>query len=65
MTPAQIQSLRHALGESTDEFGQRFLSTGRAVENWEQGHRAPHPLVQREIRLLAEKTRVKKTSKKS
>lgn len=44
MTPERIKSLRHALGENTATFGQRFHRSGRSVENWEQGRRRPDGL---------------------
>jgi DNA-binding transcriptional regulator YiaG len=53
MTPADIQALRRALGEDVDTFGRRFLKSGRTVENWEQGHRTPDALAQRELQRLA------------
>jgi DNA-binding transcriptional regulator YiaG len=53
MTGRQIQRLRHRLGESTAEFGARFLASARTVESWEQGKRTPHPLVRQLLFVLA------------
>lgn len=58
MTPEQIKRLRRALNESTEAFGSRFGRSGRAVENWEQGRRAPDVLVQREMMRLARRRRI-------
>ena len=61
MTPREIRALRKALGESVEEFGARFGRGGRAVEDWEQGRRAPDRLVQSLMRAI-EAPRVKAVS---
>jgi DNA-binding transcriptional regulator YiaG len=65
MTPRQIQRLRHELGETTAEFGGRFLRGGRAVEDWEQGRRRPDPLAAAEMERIAERLARKKSRKQS
>jgi DNA-binding transcriptional regulator YiaG len=49
----EIRALRASLGENTATFGKRWLKTGRAVEDWEQGRRVPDPFVLAAIRALA------------
>lgn len=63
MTPERIKAIRAALGENTKTFGQRFLRSGRAVEEWEQGRRVPDPLIQAELAKL--EILVKNLEKKS
>jgi DNA-binding transcriptional regulator YiaG len=46
-TAKRIQALRHALGESTTEFGARFARSRRTVEDWELGRTRPDALIQR------------------
>jgi transcriptional regulator with XRE-family HTH domain len=45
VTPPEIKALRHALGETTQQFGARFARSGRSVEDWEQGRRRPDPFI--------------------
>ncbi len=40
--PEHVRWMRHALCESTREFGERWSVSGRAVEKWEQGSRHPN-----------------------
>jgi DNA-binding transcriptional regulator YiaG len=58
MTPREIQALRRVLGEDVATFGRRFLKSGRTIENWEQGRRAPDALAQRELERLAQRHRL-------
>lgn len=44
-----IRQIRTSLGETRQQFGQRFLASPRTVENWEIGHREPPPLVKQAI----------------
>jgi DNA-binding transcriptional regulator YiaG len=60
-TSERIQSLRHALQESTDAFGQRFFRSGRTVEDWEQGRSRPNAQIQRALDELERKVRSKRT----
>lgn len=58
MTQTQIQALRRHLGESVATFGARFAVSGRTVESWECGRRAPSGLTARtldECAAVAEK----------
>lgn len=57
MTAKDIASIRKALGETRETFGERFSCSARTVESWEQGLRSPHPLVVRELQRLAPTTR--------
>lgn len=52
-SPKTIQTLRKRLGETTNEFGARFSRSGRSIEDWEQGRRAPDALCSSLIRDLA------------
>lgn len=52
MKPDDIRALRRAFGENTTTFGARFARSGRAVEDWEQGRRAPDALVVRALEAL-------------
>jgi transcriptional regulator with XRE-family HTH domain len=45
MFASEIKALRHALGETTQQFGARFARSGRSVEDWEQGRRRPDPFI--------------------
>lgn len=45
----RIRRVRRHFGESTAAFGARFLLSDRAIEDYEQGRRTPHPLA---VRLL-------------
>jgi len=56
----EVRALRKLLGENTATFGARFLKSGRTIETWEQGTRAPDPFVLAAIRALAAKTGKKK-----
>jgi transcriptional regulator with XRE-family HTH domain len=47
MTSAEIKALRHALGETVQQFGARFARSGRSVEDWEQGRRRPDAFILR------------------
>jgi DNA-binding transcriptional regulator YiaG len=58
MTPDAIRALRRALGEDVATFGARFARSGRTVENWEQGHRRPDALAQRELARLARRLKL-------
>jgi DNA-binding transcriptional regulator YiaG len=49
----EVRALRAALQEDTTTFGARWLRSRRAVEDWEQGRRAPDPLVLDGMRKLA------------
>lgn len=54
-SPKTIQTLRKRLGESTHEFGARFSRSGRSIEDWEQGRRAPDAMCSQIIRDLGKK----------
>jgi putative transcriptional regulator len=66
MTAEAIRALRRTLGEDVETFGARFARSGRTVENWEQGRRAPDPLARRELERLAQRqlgaSRVRKSA---
>ena len=64
MKPQQIQAVRRSLGESTAVFGQRFLRSGRTVEDWEQGRRSPDPLILRDLRALSANGKTLRKAKK-
>ena len=51
----EVRALRAALREDTETFGRRWQKSGRTVEGWEQGHRAPDALVRGLMRRLAAK----------
>ena len=57
-TPARIQKLRRALDESTTDFGARFGRSRRAIEEWEQGRRAPNPFVRLQLDELTRRRRL-------
>jgi DNA-binding transcriptional regulator YiaG len=64
MTPAQeVRALRGILQETTDEFGARWLCSGRTVEDWEQGRRRPNNLALDGIRKLAARQRKRKAAR--
>jgi len=50
MKSKQIQGIRHALGEDTATFAERFARSARTIEDWEQGRYKPDALV---LRILA------------
>ncbi len=41
-TAKHIRWMRYQLCDSTQEFGERWSVSGRAVEKWEQGTRHPN-----------------------
>jgi DNA-binding transcriptional regulator YiaG len=48
----EVRALRAALEEDTATFGARWAKSGRTVEGWEQGRRAPDAFVLAEMRRL-------------
>jgi len=56
----EVRALRTALDEDAATFGQRWHKSGRTIENWEQGRRAPDPFVLDAIRALATRTKTKR-----
>ena len=52
-TPARVQALRHACGDTTEQFAARFARSRRSIEDWEQGRRNPDALCQRVMDSLA------------
>ncbi len=47
-----IRWMRYQLRDSTQEFGERWSVSGRAVEKWEQGSRHPNRwIVPRMLRM--------------
>lgn len=61
----EVRALRAALGEDTATFGARFRKSGRSIEDWEQGRRAPDAFVVDALRALAAKTKKAKAAKKA
>jgi DNA-binding transcriptional regulator YiaG len=59
----EIAALRTQLGESRETFGQRWYKSGRTVEAWEQGRRAPEPFVLEAIRALAARSKFRQKSR--
>jgi len=59
----EVRALRGALQEDTATFGARWRRSGRTVENWEQGRKAPDPYVLEGIRALAVRQGKKTTPK--
>jgi hypothetical protein len=53
----EVRTLRAALDEDTATFGARWHKSGRTIEGWEQGRRAPEPFVLEDIRKLAARTK--------
>lgn len=49
----EVRALRTALDEDTETFGARWQRSGRTVENWEQGRKAPDAFVLEAMRALA------------
>jgi DNA-binding transcriptional regulator YiaG len=49
----EVRALRITLGEDTATFGQRWRKSGRTIESWEQGRRAPDAFALDAIRKLA------------
>jgi DNA-binding transcriptional regulator YiaG len=60
MTAKDVRALRAALGESTADFGARWLKSGRTIEAWEQGRSVPDAFVLEAMRKLAAKQKPKK-----
>jgi len=60
----EVRALRAALGEDTATFGARFRKSGRSIEDWEQGRRAPDAFVVDAMRALAAKTKTRATKKR-
>jgi DNA-binding transcriptional regulator YiaG len=56
----EIRTLRAALEEDTATFGARWQRSGRTIEDWEQGRRAPDAFVLEAIRKLAARTSKKR-----
>jgi len=53
--PARLQALRRKLKENTATFGERFGRSPRAVEDWEQGRRAPDGLIRLQLDQLVKR----------
>jgi DNA-binding transcriptional regulator YiaG len=49
----EVRALRAALDEDTATFAKRWLKSGRTIEDWEQGRRAPDAFVLDAMRKLA------------
>jgi DNA-binding transcriptional regulator YiaG len=58
----EIAAVRATLGEDRETFGRRWYKSGRTVEAWEQGRRAPEPFVLEAIRALAARTKFRRKS---
>ncbi len=55
-TAEEVRAIRAALQENTATFGARWQRSGRTVEEWEQGRRAPDAFVLENMRKLAART---------
>ena len=55
----EVRALRATLGEDTATFAARWRKSGRTIEDWEQGRRAPEPFVLEDLRKLAARTKKK------
>jgi putative transcriptional regulator len=53
MTAADIKALRALLGFSQVEFAARYHLSLDALQNWEQGRRAPDPAASAYLHLIA------------
>jgi len=59
----EVRALRTALKEDTATFAARWRRSGRTIEDWEQGRRAPDAFVLESIRELARRKKSTARSK--
>ena len=59
-----IKELRKRLGLTQEQFAQKVGVTFVTVNNWEKGHRRPHPFLLKKLLSMANKTGLKTGNEK-
>ncbi len=59
-----IKELRKRLGLTQEQFAQKVGVTFVTMNNWEKGHRRPHPFLLKKLLSMANKSGVKNIEKK-
>ncbi len=59
-----IKELRSKLGLTQEQFAQKVGVTFVTMNNWEKGHRRPHPFLLKKLLSMANKSGLKNIEKK-